>query len=75
MGGKLTVPAQKFTVSAGDKIIMTTDGAVLDEEWLSRELSADTPAKELSEKIARAARAAENGREDDISVIAVTVGR
>lgn len=75
MGGKLTVPAQKFTVSAGDKIIMTTDGAVLDEEWLSRELSSDTPAKELSEKIARAARAAENGREDDISVIAVTVGR
>ncbi len=75
MGGKLTVPAQKFTVSPGDKIIMTTDGAVLDEEWLSRELSADTPAKELSEKIARAARAAENGREDDISVIAVTVGR
>lgn len=75
MGGKLTVPAQKFTVSAGDKIIMTTDGAVLDEEWLSRELSTDTPAKELSERIARAARAAENGREDDISVIAVTVGR
>lgn len=74
-GGKLTVPAQKFTVSAGDKIIMTTDGAVLDEEWLSRELSGNTPAKELSERIARAARAAENGREDDISVIAVTVGR
>lgn len=74
-GGKLTVPAQKFTVSAGDKIVMTTDGAVLDEEWLSRELSCDIPAKELSEKIARAARAAENGREDDISVIAVTVGR
>ena len=74
-GGKLTVPAQKFSVSAGDIIIMTTDGAVLDEEWLSRELSSPCDPKSLSERIARAARAAENGREDDISVIAVSVGR
>lgn len=73
-GGKLTVPAQKFTVAAGDMIIMTTDGAVLDEEWLSRELSQPSTPKELSERIARAARAAENGREDDISIIAVSVG-
>lgn len=74
-GGRLTIPAQKFTVGAGDKIIMTTDGAVLDEEWLSRELCSDASPKELSERIARAARAAENGREDDISVIAVAVGK
>lgn len=73
-GGKLTVPAQKFNVAAGDMIIMTTDGAVLDEEWLSRELSQPSDPKELSERIARAARAAENGREDDISIIAVAVG-
>lgn len=78
-GGRVTVPAQKFHVSAGDMIIMTTDGAALDEEWLSRELSRDSESRgtpqELSERIARTARAAENGREDDISIIAVAVGR
>ncbi len=74
-GGKLTVPAQRFTVGNGDIIIMTTDGASVDEEWLSRELSARTTPQELSEKIARTARSAENGRQDDISVIAVAVGR
>lgn len=74
-GGKLTVPAQRFTVGNGDVIIMTTDGAAVDEEWLSRELSVRSDPQELSEKIARTARSAENGREDDISVIAVAVGR
>lgn len=73
-GGRLTVPAQKFTVGAGDVIIMTTDGAVLDEQWLSRELSQRIEPCELSERIAKAARAAEKGRDDDISVIAVEVG-
>lgn len=74
LGGKLTVPAQRFTVGAGDVIIMTTDGAVLDEQWLSRELSQRIEPDKLSERIAKAARAAENGRDDDISVIAVAVG-
>lgn len=74
LGGKLTVPAQKFTVGAGDVIVMTTDGAVLDEQWLSRELSQRIEPCELSERIAKAARSAENGRDDDISVIAVAVG-
>ena len=74
-GGRLTVPAQRFTVGNGDVIIMTTDGAAIDEEWLSHELSSKIDPKELSEKIARTARSAENGREDDISVIAVAVGR
>lgn len=75
LGGKLTVPAQRFTVGAGDVIIMTTDGAVLDEQWLSRELSQRVDPCELSERIAKAARSAENGRDDDISVIAVAVGK
>ncbi len=74
LGGKLTVPAQKFTVGAGDVIVMTTDGAVFDEQWLSRELSQRIEPCELSERIAKAARSAENGRDDDISVIAVAVG-
>ena len=78
-GGSVTVPAQKFRVSAGDVVVMTTDGAVLDEEWLSRELSRESSARgtprELSERIAHAARSAENGREDDISIITVAIGR
>lgn len=73
-GGKLTVPAQKFSVRKGDVIVMMTDGAAPDEHWLSRELSKPTEPDALSERIARAARAAENGRGDDISVVAVTVG-
>ncbi len=74
-GGRLTVPAQRFTVGNGDVIIMTTDGASVDEEWLSHELSVKSDPQSLCEKIARSARSAENGREDDISVIAVAVGR
>ncbi len=73
-GGKISVPAQRFRVSAGDIIIMITDGAVLDERWLARELSAPAEPKALSERIAKAARAADNGKNDDISVVAVCVG-
>ena len=75
MGGKLTVPAQKFSVHSGDIILMMTDGVTPDEQWLSRELSRQSTPSELSERIAKAARNAENGRDDDISVIAVMVGR
>ncbi|MCH5204627.1 MAG: SpoIIE family protein phosphatase [Oscillospiraceae bacterium] len=73
-GGKISVPAQRFTVSAGDVIIMITDGAVLDERWLARELSSPAKPEELSERIAKAARSADNGKNDDISVIAVCMG-
>ena len=74
-GGKMSLPAQKFRVTAGDIIIMTTDGAVIDEKWLAGELSKPSEPKELSERIAKAARAAENGSRDDISVVAVSVVR
>ena len=76
-GGRVTVPAQKFHVSAGDMIVMTTDGAVLDDVWLSWELSREDRGSpgELAERIARAARSAENGREDDITIIVVEIGR
>lgn len=73
-GGKLTVPAQKFSVRKGDVIVMMTDGVNPDEQWLSRELSKPADPDALSERIAKAARAAECGRGDDISVVAVTVG-
>lgn len=74
-GGRMSVPAQKFKVSSGDVIVMTTDGAVIDEKWLSRELSKPSDPAELSERIAKAARSSENGARDDISVVAVAVGR
>lgn len=74
-GGKLTVPAQKFSVRKGDVIVMMTDGVVPDEQWLSYELSKPSDPGDLSERIAKAARTSANGRDDDISVIAVMVGR
>lgn len=74
-GGKLTVPAQKFSVRNGDVIVMMTDGAVPDEQWLSRTLSTPSNPDDISERIAKAARNSEHGRDDDISVIAVVVGR
>ena len=73
LGGKLTVPAQKFTVGSGDVIIMMTDGIVPNEKWLSKELSQRVEPKELSERIAKAARNGENSRDDDISVIALVM--
>lgn len=72
-GGRLSLPAQQFTVRAGDIIVMMTDGCDVDEEWLSRELSRSGSPKELSERIARAARGAENGKNDDISVVVISV--
>lgn len=73
LGGKLSVPAQKFTVGSGDVIIMMTDGIVPDEKWLQRELSHRVEPNELSERIAKAARNGENARDDDISVISLVV--
>ncbi len=73
-GGKINLPAQRLKVSVGDMIVMITDGATIDERWLARELSTPTPPDELSERIARAARNADSGKDDDISVIAVEVG-
>lgn len=73
-GGKISVPAQRFTVSAGDVIVMITDGAVIDERWLARELSSPAKPEEISKRIAKAARSADNGKNDDISVITVMVG-
>lgn len=76
LGGKLSVPAQKFTVSSGDVIIMMTDGIIPNEKWLSKELSQRVEPKDLSERIAKAAKNANNGknaRDDDISVIALAL--
>lgn len=73
-GGRTSVPVQKFTVSAGDVVIMMTDGVVTDELWLSRELSQRVDPDRLSEQIAKAARI-DKSRDDDISVITLLVGQ
>ncbi len=75
VGGRFSVPVQRFKVDSGDVIIMATDGVTVDEGWLSRELSTSDSPKLLSERIARSARSTEKGRDDDISVIAVAVSR
>lgn len=72
-GGKISLPAQTFDVSPGDVIVMLTDGAVIDERWLARELSSFSDPRELSERISKAARNADNGKNDDISVITIAV--
>ncbi|MDE7398189.1 MAG: SpoIIE family protein phosphatase [Oscillospiraceae bacterium] len=74
VGGKLSVPVQRFTVGAGDVILMMTDGVVPDEQWLSLELSKPCEPCEFSERVAKAARRSDV-RDDDISVITVAVGR
>lgn len=74
VGGKLSVPVQRFTVAAGDVILMMTDGVVPDEQWLSLELSKPCEPREFSERVAKAARRSDV-RDDDISVITVAVGR
>lgn len=71
-GGKVSVPAQKFTIGGGDVIVMLTDGVAVDEEWLSRELSGRIEPNELSEHIARAARM-DKTKDDDISVITLAL--
>lgn len=71
-GGKLSVPAQKFTIAGGDVVVMLTDGVAVDEEWLSRELSGRIEPNELSEHIARAARM-DKSKDDDISVITLAL--
>lgn len=74
LGGQLSVPAQKFSVSGGDVIVMMTDGAVADELWLSRELSREIDPQHLSEQIARAARM-DKSKNDDISVVTLLLER
>ncbi|MCM1334501.1 MAG: SpoIIE family protein phosphatase [Bacteroides sp.] len=74
------VPAEysekRFFVSAGDVLIMTSDGAELDRDWLEkltmRDRSADLDA--ILDTVGEALRlSAEKGKEDDITVIGVKI--
>lgn len=70
------VPSYKkhsFTLSSRDMIIMTSDGAQLNEGWLFREMSkTDTDLKEFVKNVARTAKFHSGNKiNDDISVIAM----
>lgn len=74
--GAEDVPSYKkysFNLSSRDMIIMTSDGAELNEGWLFREMARnDTELKELAENVARTAKFHSGNKiNDDISVIAM----
>lgn len=78
--GAEDVPSYKkyeFTLSSKDMIIMTSDGAELNREWLYREMAKpDTVLKELAKNVAQTAKFhSGNKSNDDISVIAMRLCR
>lgn len=64
---------QTFTLGNRDMIVMTSDGAQLNEKWLYREMAKpDIDLKELSRQVAETARFYSGDKKaDDISVIAM----
>ncbi|MCL1904490.1 MAG: SpoIIE family protein phosphatase [Oscillospiraceae bacterium] len=80
IGYKAIYEKQSFTIGNSDMVIMASDGAELNENWLKHQLT-DKSASDLNETaklIADSARFSANkdddddiNREDDISVIAV----
>ncbi len=66
----------RFTVAFGDIIIMTSDGAEIDKDWLERVVMREKNA-DLNSIIATIGEAlrlsAEKGKEDDITVIGVKI--
>lgn len=66
----------RFTVSFGDIIIMTSDGADIDKDWLERVVMREKNAdlNTIISLIGDALRlSAERGKEDDITVIGVKI--
>lgn len=64
---------QTFTLGNRDMIVMTSDGAQLNEKWLYREMSKpDVDLKDFSKQVAETARFYSGEKKaDDISVIAM----
>ncbi len=63
---------QTFTLSNRDMIVMTSDGARLNEKWLYREMSkSDISLKDFSKQVAETAKFYSGDNADDISVIAM----
>ena len=65
-----------FTIGSRDMIVMTSDGAELNEKWLYREMDKQPDLKEFSKEVANTARFyAGDEKSDDISVIAMRLSR
>ena len=61
-----------FTIGSRDMIVITSDGAELNDKWLYREMDKQTDLKEFSKEVANTAKFyAGDGKSDDISVIAM----
>lgn len=74
--GGIRPEEHSFRVDANDLIVMMTDGAQLDEEWLTRILSSNVSTKQLAEQLATGAKlTAEGESADDISVAVIKVLR
>ncbi len=67
---------KRFTATAGDVIIMTSDGAEIDKKWLCNLMMRDKnpDLNAIIDTIGEALRlSAEKGKEDDITVIGVKI--
>lgn len=65
-----------FTIGSRDMIVMTSDGAELNEKWLYREMDKQTDLKEFSKDVANTAKFyAGDEKSDDISVIAMRLSK
>ena len=65
-----------FTIGSRDMIVMTSDGAELNEKWLYREMDKEPDLKEFSKEVAATARFyAGEEKSDDISVIAMRLSK
>lgn len=67
---------RSFTIGNHDMIVITSDGAELNEKWLYREMDKQPDLKEFSKEVANTARFyAGDEKSDDISVIAMRLSR
>ncbi len=65
-----------FTIGSRDMIVMTSDGAELNEKWLYREMDKQPDLKEFSKDVANTAKFyAGDEKSDDISVIAMRLSK
>lgn len=74
---ELVYETQTFSINDGDIIIMASDGAQVNENWICRELERSSSAdslRSLSQQIAQNARlTGEKGKEDDITVVGIRI--
>ncbi len=72
---KAEYEVKTFTIGSGDMIVMTSDGAELNEKWMFREMNRETKSlSDFSKMIAETAKFyAGNGKGDDVTVVALRI--